>query len=145
MLAVRRRNVCPHAAASKQCGWELAVATRFNKTMVPLEVADVSQVTLSGDIRILQLFPRKEVFNCSRRDDANALVGFLGSDALWTITYSCRSDRVHVWNKIGRNVERLLSTVEVQEAETWKQGRPPLDLELEQLVSGYIHSNRKKS
>jgi len=110
--------------------------------MAPIVVGDLSNLQLPGDIRKIQIFPGQGVFNTRRRDHINALVSFLGNDAIWVKTYSRLSDRAHAWNEVSRDKSRLLSRAELEDAEVWKRERPPLAPDPEPLVLDYIHSSQ---
>lgn len=130
------------AIKSYWCNWEVEQVLKFRKRMVPIMINNVSLKELPHGIRERHIFPGSGCIDLSNRDHIDSFISVLGTDYTWLKLYTRLSDRALSWANEDRDVDRLLKSSELKEAEEWKNEKPPLAPDPMPVVLDFIHSSK---
>jgi tetratricopeptide (TPR) repeat protein len=114
----------PNSVRSSVCAWEVEVATRLNKRIVPLVVANLDEAAVPAGLeRLNYIFatPAHD-FDAAISQAAKAAT----TDIDWVRTHTTLGERAGEWAKAGRpGRSRTLRGEELSEAEAWIATHPP--------------------
>jgi hypothetical protein len=135
--------VSPHAIDSKWCQWEVNQVAQLSKRLAPIVASPVNTATLPPAINAINLLffdhPNDFEIQCDR------LVELLKNNLRWIKDHTRIGERARRWDERGRTAGELLSSVELEEAETWLASRPSRAPEATPLQRLYIAAGRERA
>jgi formylglycine-generating enzyme required for sulfatase activity len=113
--------ISPHSVASDVCAWEVDLAQRLNKRIVPIVLTPVSgRIPEALEKRNQIFFVKTEDFNIS----VGYLVTALDLDISWIREHTRIDELARHWLASNRRSDRLLRGSEIGAVENWLNQRP---------------------
>ncbi len=132
----------PDSAQSKECAWEVDIATEFKKRMVPVVIRDLGKVEASESLSKLNY-----IFFTPPADPEVAfekLQSALLTDISWVREHARLGELAHDWEKQGHRNDLALRGESLDSAEKWLITPSDEGLQPTLLHQQFIHSSRKQ-
>ena len=133
----------PNSASSDICTWEMELASRLNKRIIPMVVKDVADGKVPDAVsRLNYIFNRKEA------EFEPALVSIdqaLKIDIDWIREHTRIADQAHRWEQAKKLGAQTLRGVELEAGEQWLASQPKDAPAPTEVQRRYIYESRKSA
>lgn len=133
--------VSPTSVASKMCDWEINRAELLGKRIVPVVCRDAPAQEVPERLsRLNYVFMRTP----AEADGAlPALEAALKVDVAWVRAHTSYGELAADWDRGGRPSHLLLRGARIDEAERWRDGRPPTAPRVTPQQGAFIAASRR--
>lgn len=138
----------PVSAGSEVCSWEVDVALRFQKRLIPVICKPLGAMRAPKqleEINYVFFYAEPKAPGSGFGVGLSQLVDALKTDFEWLRTHTHYLQHAMEWQSGGKQASRLLSGGDISQAKAWAARRPPAAPELTDLHREYIRASEEEA
>lgn len=133
--------ISPDSIASQICDWEVNHAELLGKRVIPVVCREPDNNTVPARLqRLNYVFMRSAE---EERSELARLENALAVDIVWIRQHTRYSEMAVEWDRAGRPGRLLLRGTGIDDAEKWRDSRPPTAPALTDAQSAFVAASRK--